>query len=167
MRARAASLTIEFLALASVVVFGATRGPDRMPLHWGLGGEADRVGSREQWVLESSLIGLGLVVLIVALVLVVRFAPISKLRLPNKAYWTRPQNNSRARELLLDDVVDVMGDVVLLLIAIELVAVIRARSGQLDLPLPLLLLFVALFVLSVGWRLAKLPGRYAAHTHIR
>lgn len=155
------TIALEFVLFAGVVLWGGATGPERMALHWGFGGEPDRIGSRERWVVETAIIGLALLLLVGLVVLLAKKVPVSLMNIPNKDYWAKPENTSRARALLLDDVVDIFGDAVLLVTALELIAVLRARSGELDFPMSWFLGLVALFFLSVGWRLFKLPGRYA------
>ena len=77
--------------------------------------------------------------LIGAVSLLVAKAPVSILNVPHKEHWVKPENTPRVRELLLDDVCDILGDAVLLVTVIELIAVVRARSGSLDFPIPLFL----------------------------
>jgi uncharacterized membrane protein len=56
-RARAVFL-LSLLLFAGAVAWAASALPDRVPVHWGSGGEADRVVSRERAVVELVVIGM-------------------------------------------------------------------------------------------------------------
>jgi len=148
---------------AGVMLLGAMLDPGQMPLHWGLDGEPDRVGSTQRWLAEMAILGVVLVGVGFLLGVLVRRFP-GSLNIPNKEYWLRPEHVDEARERALTSGFDIFGDAFLLVTVVELVAVLRANRGDLDFPVWLFAVLFAGFLVSVGWRVVRMRRAFAVPT---
>lgn len=140
------------LAYVAVLAYGAAVAPEQMPLHWGADGTADRVGTTGRWLVEASIVGAALLLVAFGLGLLADRLPGSLLNIPHKEIWTRPGNIEKARELNRDFGFDVFGDVFLLLVVIQGVAVVRADRGELTFPTWLFVTLLVVFLASVAFR---------------
>jgi len=92
------------LVLAGVLVWSAFALPDRVPVHFGLTGEADRFVSRTRALVELGLLGAGLVLVFLATEALARRGPLSLVNVPHKAHWTTPEREPELRSRLSTDV---------------------------------------------------------------
>ena len=89
---------------AVLVVNAAIELPDRVPTHWSGATSPDSWGSRGGTVVM--MIGLGVIIigLFAGLqILIPRNSRFTGINIPNRDYWTAPENISRAREMLRVD----------------------------------------------------------------
>ncbi len=77
--------------------------PDRVPIHVGASGVADRVVDRGQAVLELSLIGYGTAALLAGSAALVHRLPLSLFNVPHRDYWTREEHEEALRSLVARD----------------------------------------------------------------
>jgi uncharacterized membrane protein len=160
---RKVTLGILVALYAGVMMLGVALDPEQMPLHWGLDGEPNRVGSTEQWLAETAILGAAILAIGAVLGLLVRRFP-GSVNIPNKDYWLRPEHVDEARERALTSSFDIFGDAFLLVTVIELVAVLRANRGDLDFPVWLFAVLLAGFLVSVGWRVVRMRREFAVPT---
>lgn len=148
-------------AFAATWLWSLTRLPERVPLHFGGGGDPDRWGTRAEALWTTGLVGLGTAALFAGLVALVRRVPAHAINVPHPEHWKRPEHLPRLRELMADDM-RLLGAWTLLLVAAVQVLVVRAAG----LPEPrldgwswaVLGLYLAAVLGRVGW---MLTGRYA------
>ncbi len=105
---------------AGLVAWSARALPAQVPVHFGLGGEADRFASRSQAVFEASVIGSGVALVFSLTDLLVRRGPLSLVNVPHKAYWTTPEREPRLRQMIAHDTWVIGTLTMLLLIGVEL-----------------------------------------------
>ena len=94
---------ISAATLAVVVAWSATALPERVPVHFGISGDADRFTSRTQAVLESSLVGGGIALTFSLIDLLVRRGPLSLVNVPHKSHWTTPEHAPTLRRMMAHD----------------------------------------------------------------
>lgn len=93
-------------AYAVLVVVAAVTMPDRVPLHFGPGGDADRWGSRAEALLVFGLLGGGVALVLGGISVLARRLPLRSawVNLPHKDWWTAtPEREERARRRLSHD----------------------------------------------------------------
>ena len=71
-----------------VLLIAAVTLPDRVPIHFGPGGEADRIVGRQEALVTFAVVGLGIAVLMVGLARWMRRAPLTMVNVPHKDWWT-------------------------------------------------------------------------------
>lgn len=119
--------------------------PDQVAVHFGTGGKADRVVSRDRAVTENLLAGLGTAALLAGTAELASRAPLSMMNVPHRDdYWARPENEPRLRGMVARDVYAIGAMTLTLLAAIEVVVVAVA-----DDPEP-----------RLGWGAAMMVGGY-------
>lgn len=146
--------------LAVVLVQGYLFGPDRIALHFGLDGSADRMGSRARWLVELGLVGTGMTVLFLAVLRAVGRMPLSRANLPNKEYWTRPENQQRARGMLLEDISRLGASTLLVLGALAVLTLAVSRDPQPRLGSESQVVLLGYLALVTLWALVSMPRRY-------
>jgi hypothetical protein len=154
-----------FLALcaayAAAVVAGYALAPDRVPLHFGLDGAADRTGTPEEWVLTAGLVGLGVALALGGLAAWVDRIPFDLVNVPHKDYWARPENTAEVRAMLRADAYRLGAATMALLCVVVVTTVLAARSESPSLGLPFMVLLGVWLVSVLGWAFVGLPRRYA------
>ncbi len=125
MKARAAFL-LSLLLYAGVVLWAWNTFPNRVPVHWGGGGDADRVVSRDRAVVELVVIGVGMALVLGGAAALVTRLPMSWINVPHKEYWSRPENRPELHRRLAGDLWPIATATLLLLtvivVQVELVA---------------------------------------------
>lgn len=101
-RARAALLAAA-AGYAVLVVYQAYTLPDRVPGQIGAGGEVARWSDRTTHVLMASLAGLGLFLAMWFVPRLIGRLPAETINLPHRDYWLSPENVSRTRRMIADD----------------------------------------------------------------
>ena len=114
MKARGAFL-LSLLLYAGVVLWGWTTFPDRVPVHWGGGGDADRVVARERAVVELVVIGAAMALVLGGAAALVSRLPMSWINVPHKEHWSRPENRPELHRRLAGDLWPVATATLLLL----------------------------------------------------
>jgi uncharacterized membrane protein len=104
--------------------------PERVPVHFGLSGEADRVVGRQRAVLEMGLVGYGTAALLAGTGALVRRLPLSLFNTPHKEYWARPANEPRLRQLVARDLWSVSALTMGLFIVVLLITVSVADDPE-------------------------------------
>ena len=117
MKARVAFL-VSLLLYAGVVIWAWSTFPDRVPVHWGGGGDADRVVSRDRAVVELVVIGGVLALLLGGAAALVTRLPMSLINVPHKEYWSRPENRPELHRRLATDLYAIATATLLLLTVI-------------------------------------------------
>ena len=156
--ARTALLTAAVLyALSSAV--SALVLPDRVPLHFGAGGEADRYGSRAEAVTGFAVLGIGLLLLWLVVVQLVRRSSLDLFNVPHAAYWKTPEREPELRRRVEVDLTWCLAATILLLAAVPVSMAVAARGdGRLPWAFPLLL---GLFLVgTVVWGVVVSLRRY-------
>ncbi|TYP86125.1 DUF1648 domain-containing protein [Blastococcus xanthinilyticus] len=106
-----------------------TRLPERVPVHFGAGGEPDDWSSRGAALLTTGLLGLGTALLFVGCVRLVRRTRGEWLNVPNPRYWKHPENLARLRELAAGDLWLFGAWTVLLLAGVDWL-IVRAATAE-------------------------------------
>ena len=138
--------------------------PDRVPLHFGGDGSADRWGTPEEAVTEMALVGLLVGVLMFVLAMSAWRLPFDFVSIPDKEFWQRPENQRVARRRLQDDMYHVGGSLMLFLTAVQAYTVFVAddpRPSFYPWGVVLAVLFVAGLVVALVLRMRfykRLPG---------
>jgi uncharacterized membrane protein len=88
---------------ALVWAWSWTRLPERVPTHFGIGGEPDDWSSRGTALWTTGLIGLGTALVFVGTVALVRRTRPDVVNVPHPDYWKRPDNLPRMRALVAED----------------------------------------------------------------
>ncbi|WP_347059289.1 DUF1648 domain-containing protein [Blastococcus sp. HT6-30] len=114
---------------AAVWAWSWTRLPERVPTHFGGGGQPDDWSSRAAALWFSGLLGLGMVLLFAGLVQLVRRAPAAMVDAPRPEYWKRPENLGRLRKIAVADLWLLGAWTLLLLTAVDWL-VVRAATAE-------------------------------------
>lgn len=139
--------------------------PERVPVHFGPLGEADRFASRTEALVTLGLVGLGTALTFVLVDFLLRRGDMSMLNIPHKQWWTAAeQRRDRARVLMRDDM-HVFGAATMLLLVV--VAASTVVAAQADEPRLGWGFFVALFAYLVftGVWLVRMHGAYHPRRH--
>lgn len=156
--------TVAFVAGAAlyggVLAVAAAVLPARVPLHYGITGEADRWGSRTELV--AGLVGVGVVLLLVFAggAALTRRASLVWVNVPNPGFWKSPEHEAELRGRMVVDLLHV-GTVTLVWLAAEVaVAVAAVEAGRDDLPGWSAVLLGAYLVYVLAWCGWLVAGRY-------
>lgn len=149
-----------FAAYAVALGVGGVVAPDRMPLHWGLGGEPDRLGSRTRWLVENGLLGVTLLLLAALALVIAARTPVRWLNVPDKKYWSRPENTPRLRRMLTEDLALIFAEIGWLFTAFLVVVVFQARRGDLDLGWGHAVGLLIVIVVLLGQSVYRMQRRY-------
>lgn len=128
---------LTLVAYAVLVVVAALVLPERVPLHFGFGGEADRWGTRTEAVLTFGLLGAGLAVVLGGGAELSSRLPLRSpwVNLPHKAWWTAtPEREMRACERLRHDLYVIATAVMVLVSAVLVLTLVAARTEEARLP---------------------------------
>jgi uncharacterized membrane protein len=158
-RARAAFL-LSLLLFAGAVVWAAIVLPDRVPVHWGSGGAADRVVSRDRAVAELVVIGAALALLLGGAAALVTRLPMSWINVPHKEYWSRPENRPELHRRLATDLWVIATATLLLLVVIVVQVVLVADDPDPRLGPLFWVAFVVYGVLVLGLAVNSALRRY-------
>ncbi|WP_337059483.1 DUF1648 domain-containing protein [Kineococcus sp. G2] len=161
---RAKLFTGSVVLHAAAVVVAALVLPQRVPTHFGGGGEADDWSSRAGAVAVSALVGGALAALFTALAAGVRRLPVDMVNVPNTRCWRAPEHEAELRRRALDDLWTVGAATILLLTAAEGAIVQVALTGTGRLPwwfaavLAAWLVGVLVWALTLGLTRYRVPG---------
>lgn len=100
--ARAAYVAATLL-YAGVVLWAWSTFPERVPVHWGGGGDVDRVVSKGRALAELVVIGGVMSLLLGGAAVLVRRLPLAWINVPHKEFWTRPENRPVLHRRLATD----------------------------------------------------------------
>jgi uncharacterized membrane protein len=153
--------------LAAAGTFAAAWGwslarlPDRVPVHFGGGGEPDRWAGRAEALWTFGLLSLAMALLFAGLVALIARAPAELVNVPNPGYWKRTEHLPQLRRLVADDLWLIGAWTLLLLAAVQVLVVRAARlpDPRLDgWAVAVLGLYLLAVLGRVGWMLTR---RYA------
>lgn len=114
-----------------VLAWGALVLPDgEVPLHFGVDGTPDRFGSRTEALVVLTFVGLGAGGLMAGLTRLLESGRMSfqHMNMPHKPYWSRPENQRRARAMMAEDM-DLMAAMTMGLLAAVAVMVVDSALG--------------------------------------
>ena len=143
--------------------------PDRVPTHFGAGGEADGWSSRNGALAFSALLPLVVVLPMPLMSRLVVSAP-EFINAPNKQWWTASGARLRRFERLLREDLWLITELTLaLLVAGQVGIVMAARSGTDQMPGWALPGALVVFIVGLGAVLARMfvGGRYAEQPDLR
>ncbi|MGY2064605.1 DUF1648 domain-containing protein [Blastococcus sp. SYSU DS0619] len=146
---------------AAVWAWSWSRLPERVPIHFGAGGEPDDWTSRTAALWFTALLGLGMVAVFAGSVWLVRRAGPGLINVPNPQYWKRPENLGRLRGLIVADLWLFGAWTMLLLTAVDWLVVRAATAADPALgPWPLVLVggYLVVVLGRVMWSYTR---RYA------
>jgi uncharacterized membrane protein len=122
------AFAISIALFAAVLAWSATVLPDRVPVHFGFSGAADRVVSRPRALLEVGLAGVFVAALLGGVATWVRRSmSLSTLNVPHKEYWTAAGREPRLRAMVADDTL-VTGTATMLLFSGVLLATVSVAD---------------------------------------
>lgn len=143
--------------------------PERVPTHFGAGGEADGWSSRNGAVAFSALLPLLIVLPTPLMSKLTLWAP-ELINVPNKQWWTASGARLRRFERLLrEDLWLITALTLALLVAGQVGIVMAARSGTDQMPGWALPGALVVFIVGLGAVLARMfvGGRYAEQPDLR
>ena len=156
--ARTALLTAAVLyALSSTV--SALVLPERVPLHFGLDGAADRYGARAEAVTGFAVLGIGLLVLWLVVVQLLRRSSLDLFNVPHPEYWKTPEREPELRRRVEADLTWFFAATILLLAAVPLAMAVAAQTDG-RLPWAFQVLFGLFLVGTVVWCVQLSVRRY-------
>ncbi|PPK97936.1 uncharacterized protein DUF1648 [Kineococcus xinjiangensis] len=157
--ARAAFLAAALL-YAAVVAVSAVVLPERVPVHFGPGGEADSYSSRAWAVTVDVVLGAALTALFAGLAAWMRRVPLDLVNVPHPEHWKTPERAPELRRRLRDDLYGIGAATLLLLAALTALVTRTAVSGSERLPWGALVL-VVVYLVGIGiWTVRTLTVRY-------
>lgn len=125
------AMALACAAYAGVLLIAAVTLPDRVPIHFGPGGEADRIVGRQEALVTFAVLGLGIAVLMVGLARWVRRAPLTMVNVPHKDWWTAtPAREARLRARLETDLLGIGVLTMVLLVVVQAVTVRAADDPE-------------------------------------
>lgn len=120
----------------------------RVPTHWSGTGAPDGWSTKGAFVLQFGAIGVGVSALMLGIAWwFSRSTTLSGLNVPNKEYWTRPENLDRARDMAVDLMFEITGITLLFMATLPPAIVVAARDPRHELPWWSL---VAVFAFIIG-----------------
>lgn len=139
---------LSVVAAVVVVVWSATRLPDRVAIHFGTNGSADRWVSRTEAIVTSGVLVLGLALLFWGLGRWLPKLPMSMVNLPqaSKQAWIEAGQEDLLRRSMADDLYAIGGMTMLLIAGAEALTVVANRQES-----P-----------ALGWEAIVLVGVYLA-----
>ncbi|MAY98872.1 DUF1648 domain-containing protein [uncultured Nocardioides sp.] len=125
------AMALACAAYAGVLLIAAVTLPDRVPIHFGPGGEADRIVGRQEALVTFAVLGLGIAVLMVGLARWMRRAPLTMVNVPHKDWWTAtPAREARLRARLETDLLGIGALTMVLLVVVQAVTVRAADDPE-------------------------------------
>jgi uncharacterized membrane protein len=120
-----------FVVFVAALVLAAFLLPERVPMHFGVGGDVDRWASRGAALLTMGLIGGGLAALFGGPAAGIDRVPMRLLNVPHKPWWSAtPEREAVLRSRMRTDLHLIGGATLLLLAAVELLTVRAARLDE-------------------------------------
>lgn len=153
-------LALGATALVLVLVRGSFFGPPEIPLHFGLDGSADRMGSRGRWAAELGLAGAAVTAVFVGLLRWLPRLPVTALNLPHKEYWARPENEDRVRRMVAEDLGRIGAVTLLMLAAVGVLTIEAAEQPGPSLGRDALVVVGGYVALVLLWSLLAVRRRY-------
>ena len=147
------------LHVAAVLVAAAVL-PERVAVHFGGTGAADRFGSRGEALLVQACAGAGVLLLAVAADVLLRRAPLRWISVPHAEHWKAPEHEPELRRRLRADLTGFFAATLLLLTAVSLAVTEANASGDGHLPWWSLGAVGAYLVGTAGWLVHQHTGRY-------
>ena len=143
-------------AYAVIVAAAAWLLPDRVPLHFGIGGEPDRWGSRTEALVAFGLVGAGVAALLGGGARLVHRLPLHSgwVNLPHKEWWTAtPEREQRARARMARQTYTMATATMLLVGTAVVLTILAARRDDPELAAGgWILLAMVVLVLTLGVR---------------
>ncbi len=122
--------------------------PPQIASHFNLYGEADGWMGRGAALTLMGVVGVGLPLLIVAMMFVIRFLPTNAINLPNREYWLSPERRASTYSWLLRWTLWMACLIVLLMGALHVLVVVANRQPKPHLFSPAAYALLGFFVLS-------------------
>jgi hypothetical protein len=141
------------------VVLSAGALPEQVPLHFGLGGSADRYGSRSEALTGFGALGAFLLALWLVVRWAVRRTGLDLVNVPHADYWKTPEREPELRRRVEDDLTWFFAATVLLLAALP-VSTVAAADGSGQLPRWFPVLFGAYLLGTLGWCVHQFTRRW-------
>lgn len=145
-------LVLVLVCLGYVVFIAATMSllPERVAMHFGLGGRADNWMSRNGAVVFFVGMGWGMAGLFVVLGLVMNWMPNWTFNLPNRDYWLAPERRAETVAFLSRQLIWLGCPMILFLCGIYWLTILANRATPAQLPMNLFLLLLAGFLMTIG-----------------
>lgn len=126
--------------------------PDRVPVHFGPLGEADRFASRTEALVTFGILGLVTAGVFVLTDVLMRRGDMSMLNIPHKQWWTAtPERQARARAVMSDDMHLFGAATMLLLVVVEISTVLAGQADEPRLGWGFFVAFFAYLVFTGVW----------------
>ncbi len=153
------AMALASAAYAGVLLIAAVTLPERVPIHFGPGGEADRVVSRQEALVTFAVVGLATGVLMVGLAAWMRRAPLTMVNVPHKDWWTAtPAREARLRARLETDLLGIGALTMALLVVVQVLTVRVADDPSPSLgpaAAAAIVAYVALLLGLVAWMVTR------------
>jgi hypothetical protein len=118
------AMALACAAYAGVLLVAAVTLPERVPIHFAAGGEADRVVGREEALVTFAVVGAAMAVLMVGLARWMRRAPLTMVNVPHLDWWTMtPAREARLRARLETDLLGIGALTMALLVVVQVLTV--------------------------------------------
>jgi hypothetical protein len=132
-----AALASSSVLYALATAWAATQlPPDGVPLHFGAG-TANRLGSQNEAMTTSAVLGVVMLGVGVGLVLLARYGPLRAMNIPHKSYWLAEHREPEVRRMRPADMALIMSAPLVFLSLIPLWTALGAKAHS-DAPAPLL-----------------------------
>ena len=154
------AFVVAALLYAAVVAVSALVLPERVPVHFGPGGEADSYETRTWAITVDVVLGTALTALFAGLAAWMRRVPLDFVNVPHPEHWKTPEHEPELRRRLRDDLYGVGAATLLLLAALTAVITRVAVEGGDRLPWGALGLVLAYLVGMAVWTVRALTVRY-------
>ena len=118
------------LALSSLALAWQSMPTGRIPVHFGVNGEADDWGTRDELCLVVGAITVALWAFLAAMVRWTDRLPWSLVNIPRKDHWSRPENESVARARLAEDMALTGVWTMVLIAALMPAMALSVRAGE-------------------------------------
>ena len=154
------ALAVSAALYALAVLVAAAVLPERVAVHFGGTGAADRFGSRTESLVVQACVGAVVLLLAVGADVALRRVPLSSIDVPHADHWKTPQHEPELRRRLRADLTGFFAATLLLLTAVSLAVTEANASGDGHLPWWSFAALVAYLVGTAGWLVHQLTGRY-------
>ncbi|WP_431943801.1 DUF1648 domain-containing protein [Micromonospora marina] len=145
---------------AVVVVCCALFWPERVPLHFGFGLDADSYGSKWAGVALATAIGCSMIALFAGCAWIAGRINLDLVDVRHADFWKAPENEQRLRRMLADDMYQVGAATLVLLAGVLGFVTEAAVTGRDELSWWAVVLLAGYLAYIVAWTGWLLTGRY-------
>ena len=152
-------LAVAVAVYAAAVVVAAAVLPERVALHFGGTGAADRYGTRAEALVVQAAVGAGLLALALGADALARRAPLRLINVPHAEHWKTPEHEPELRSRLRTDLAGFFAATFGLLTAVS-AATTQAATGSGHLPWWFFVAFGTYLLVTAVWLVHQVTARY-------